>query len=180
MMGRLRKEPPLFLTQRFYTNDREARFFRQLNNFSPGFTGLPQATADIARIRPHRLKIYFDGGCRPNPGAIEIAVVARGHAYVSRDHGYGTSNDAEWLALIEAVRIALSLGESGFVLIGDSATVVNQANGLWKCRRADRQNHLQTFHDLTRSMGKVQIRQVKRSQNLAGIALARKPLKPGP
>ncbi len=99
--------------------------------------------------------------------------MARGQAYISRDVGYGTSNDAEWLALIEAVRIALSLGKPDFVLIGDSATVVNQANGLWKCRSADLQNHLRAFRDLTLSLGKVQIRQVKRSQNLAGIALAR-------
>lgn len=134
---------------------------------------MSQEPTAIARIRPHRLKIYFDGGCRPNPGAIEIAVVARGHTYISRDHGYGTSSDAEWLALIQAVRIALSLEEPDFVLIGDSATVVNQANGLWKCRGADLQGHFQVFRDLTRSLGKVQIRHVKRSQNLAGIALAR-------
>ncbi|MES2055181.1 MAG: reverse transcriptase-like protein [Pseudomonadota bacterium] len=117
--------------------------------------------------------MYFDGGCRPNPGAIEIAVVARGRIYISRDLGHGTNNDAEWLALIEAVRIALSLGEPEFVLIGDSATVVNQANGLWKCRGIELQGHLRTFHDLTVPLAKVQVRQVKRSQNLAGIALAR-------
>ena len=28
--------------------------------------------------RQRRLKIYFDGGCQPNPGAMEGAVVVRG------------------------------------------------------------------------------------------------------
>src|SRR5688500_8145051 len=76
-----------------------------------------------------RVKIFFDGGCRPNPGAIEIAVVAAGRTTILRDLGHGTSSDAEWLALIHALTIAQSLGTSDFVLLGDSADVVAKANG---------------------------------------------------
>jgi hypothetical protein len=45
--------------------------------------------------RRRRLKVYFDGGCRPNPGVIEVAVVARGATYFFDDLGCGTSSDAE-------------------------------------------------------------------------------------
>lgn len=56
--------------------------------------------------RPRRLKILFDGGCHPNPGRIEVAVVARGATYFIDDLGSGNSTDAEWLALLEALRLA--------------------------------------------------------------------------
>lgn len=58
-------------------------------------------------MRSATIKIFFDGGCRPNPGRIETAVVARGITYYRRDCGVGSNNDAEWLALIHA-GIALS------------------------------------------------------------------------
>jgi ribonuclease HI len=50
-------------------------------------------------MRPPRLKIFFDGGCRPNPGRIEVALVARGMTYFDDDLGCGSSSDAEWIAL---------------------------------------------------------------------------------
>ena len=71
-----------------------------------------------------RLKIFFDGGCRPNPGPIEIAVVTAGRTVILRDLGTGTSADAEWLALLHAFEVARSLGRSDYILLGDSANVV--------------------------------------------------------
>lgn len=121
---------------------------------------------------PKRLKIYFDGGCQPNPGAMEAAVVVRGAAHFFRDLGHGTNNDAEWLALIAALRVALALEVAEFVLLGDAATVIHQANGVWKCRSPELQAHLAAF-DATRGGRPVRVRKVARSQNLAGIALAR-------
>ena len=119
-----------------------------------------------------RRKIFFDGGCRPNPGMMEIAVVALGRAHITRDLGHGTSGDAEWLALIAAVRIARSLGEPDFVLAGDSAMVVAQANGVSKCRSANLRAHFETFQQLAAG-SPLRIKHIKRSQNLAGIALAK-------
>lgn len=121
---------------------------------------------------PSRLKIYFDGGCRPNPGAMEIAVVAAGRTIILRDLGHGTSADAEWLALLHALKTAQSLGAPDFVLLGDSASVVGQANGTVKCRGAGI-HHLETLRARTAATSPPRIRQIKRTQNLAGIALAR-------
>ena len=120
----------------------------------------------------NRPKVFFDGGCRPNPGAMEIAVVAGGRTEVVRDVGHGTSLDAEWLALIHAVRFARSLGLTGFVLIGDAANVVAQASGDARCRGAGAP-HLQAFRALAAEAGHPPVRHVKRSKNPAGIALAR-------
>ena len=118
------------------------------------------------------VKVFFDGGCRPNPGTMEIAVVAAGQAHILREIGYGTSEDAEWLALIHALGIAQSLAPAGFVLIGDAAGVVGAANGTMKCR-GSAVRHLQAFRDLAGDAGSPRIRHIKRAQNLAGIALAK-------
>ncbi len=119
-----------------------------------------------------RLKIFFDGGCRPNPGMMETAVVVRGIAHIARDQGHGSNLDAEWLALIHALRLAQSLGETDVILVGDSVTVVGQANGRLKCRGGSAE-HLQAFRSLTSGATPPPVRHIKRSQNLAGIALAR-------
>lgn len=119
-----------------------------------------------------RVKIFFDGGCRPNPGEMELAVVAAGRTFLLRDLGYGTSTDAEWLALIHALKIARSLEAKDFVLIGDAAGVIAQANGTAKCRGAGL-GHLERFRELASGAMPPRIRYIKRAQNLAGIALAR-------
>lgn len=117
------------------------------------------------------LKIYFDGGCRPNPGRMEIAVVAGGAEYVVTDAGQGTSMDAEWLALLHAARTGLSLGPRPFVLLGDALAVITQARRSAKCPAA-MTPHLEALRRLYPD-GPPPIRYVKRQQNLAGIALAR-------
>jgi ribonuclease HI len=119
-----------------------------------------------------RIKIYFDGGCRPNPGAMEIAVVVRGVAHVQRDIGAGTGMDAEWLALIAALRIGQSLGGVDYVLLGDAAAVIHQATGRTKCR-GGMVRHFDAFQALAGTGALPRIRYIKRAQNLAGIALAR-------
>jgi ribonuclease HI len=100
---------------------------------------------------------------------MEIAVVAGGKAHLRQDLGHGTRADAEWLALIEALRLGLSLGGE-FILIGDAADVIGQANGTLKAR-GSALRHLETFRAL--APARPRIRHIKRTQNLAGIALAR-------
>lgn len=104
---------------------------------------------------------------------METAVVARGVTYHAPDIGHGSNNDAEWLALIHALQIARSLGETHLELLGDSALVIHQAKGEWKCRSPELQAHLKTFQALAADLACIRIRHVGRSRNLAGIALAR-------
>ena len=101
---------------------------------------------------------------------MEIAIVAAGQTTVLRDLGLGTSTQAEWLALIHALTIGQSRGGAGFVLIGDAANIVAKANGIMKCRSAD-MPYLEQFRALAPAPPRV--RYIKRSHNLAGIALAR-------
>ena len=118
-----------------------------------------------------RLKVFFDGGCRPNPGRIEAAVVMRGITHLFDDLGHGTNCDAEWLALICALKLTQSLALADVELIGDAAEVINQANMALISGRA-KHGHAATFLTLYNATPMARIRWIKREQNLAGIALA--------
>lgn len=119
------------------------------------------------------MKIFFDGGCRPNPGTMEVAVVARGRLHHRPDVGHGTSTLAEWKALLFAMEIGSDLGERELVLVGDSTCVIHQANGAWKCRGSDLAECLTEFRSRGSHFTKVRVRHIARTQNLAGIALDR-------
>lgn len=120
-----------------------------------------------------RLRIFFDGGCRPNPGPMEIAAVARGITYKRHDVGHGGSEEAEWLALLHAVEIAIALGAEEVELVGDSAAVIHQATGAWKCRDEAMRRHLAAYREAIAAIPRVRLRYTPRSKNLAGIALAK-------
>jgi ribonuclease HI len=118
-----------------------------------------------------RVKVFFDGGWRPATG-MEIAVVVHGRDYVRQGLGPGSAMDAEWLALLHAVELAADLGLHEPVFLGDSLAVVGQANGIVRCP-SDHIRHHQALAALQPPSGRLRIHHVKRSQNLAGVALAR-------
>jgi ribonuclease HI len=122
-------------------------------------------------VSPRPLKLFFDGGCRPNPGMMETAVAARGRIWHHAAIGHGTNDHAEWLALLDALEVARELGGSDIVLLGDSAFVVAQANGALK-PRAEFAPHLARYTALAAAFPRVRVRRIARAQNLAGIALA--------
>lgn len=114
------------------------------------------------------MKIYFDGGLRPLPAGMEIATVVGGRAQITRSLGPGTSMEAEWLALIAAARLAITLEASAPILLGDCLPVIQQATGRTRTPPVHRP-HLLTLQSLLPLGGR--LRHVKRTQNLAGIAL---------
>jgi ribonuclease HI len=117
------------------------------------------------------VKIFFDGGCRPNPGEMQIAAVARGAVHHVGSLGQGSSEQAEWFALLHGLRVAETLGARDIVLLGDAAGVIAQANGAAKCRNADLRDCLEQFRAAAATFERVRVRYIRRTQNLAGIAL---------
>lgn len=130
-------------------------------------------------MRAPALKIFFDGGCRPNPGRIEVAVVARGQVLFFDGLGNGGSSDAEWLALRTALEVARQLGIADFDLLGDSLSIVQQANSRVPCRNAAARDHFDAVRALMALAMPRRIRWVPRQQNLAGIALDRRRARAG-
>ncbi len=119
------------------------------------------------------MKIWFDGGCRPNPGAIETAVVAAGQAHLRTDHGPGDNADAEWLALLDALALAGTLGLNEVVLLGDSMMVVDHVRGRARRLPARFEGYVARYRLLAAGFARVRVRHVARSHNLAGIVLQR-------
>jgi ribonuclease HI len=117
------------------------------------------------------MKIYFDGGCRPNPGKMESAVVARGQIYHCPDLGHGSNDQAEWLALLQAMDVALMLGETDITLLGDSILIIRQATGKNTKPSALIRPYHAAFAERASAFTRLRIRQIGRAQNLAGIAL---------
>jgi len=115
------------------------------------------------------MKIFFDGGLRP--AGMELAVVIAGQAYIERDLGPGTSMAAEWRALLAAISLAKERALADPILLGDAAAVIAQAQGKVRCpppHAAD----LAAFQAIAQSLPRLRLRHIKRTQNLAGIALA--------
>lgn len=85
-----------------------------------------------------KIQIYFDGGCKPNPGKMEICVVIIGDGAPQpktvMDLGEGTNNMAEWSALLWAATIAQEKGYKDVEFLGDNITVINQADNKWKIK----------------------------------------------
>ncbi|MEK9211542.1 reverse transcriptase-like protein [Sphingomonas sp. 2378] len=119
------------------------------------------------------MKIFFDGGHRPS--GMEWAVVLGGRTHITRDLGPGSSMTAEWLALIAAMRAAQEAGVDDVLLLGDAAAVIAQAMGKVRVPPAHRE-HFALWSTLPRPP-RFRLRHIKRTQNLAGIALARQPLR---
>lgn len=128
-----------------------------------------------ARMLNARATYYFDGGCRPNPGLIETAVVCGGRHWFRDDQGIGDNNEAEWLALLHAVDLAVARGDTDILFIGDSQLVIDQA-GSGRCRSPHLQRYLAAYRERAGAIPRIRLRHVPRSRNLAGIALARRGL----
>ncbi len=121
--------------------------------------------------RVRGVKVWFDGGCRPNPGVITTAVLAGGHVWLRRDHGHGDNADAEWLAALDALALARDLALTDVVLLGDSAMVVAHVRAGTVPARFG--GYRARFAALAAGFARVRVRHVRRGQNLAGIALDR-------
>ncbi len=117
-----------------------------------------------------RLKVFLDGGCRPNPGPMEAAVVVRGNAHFFDDLGTGSNTDAEWQALLCAIKLARDLGLQDVEFVGDSLEVTRQANLAASTGHA-KSEHAASLLSLLAQYRPGRIRWIKREQNLAGIAL---------
>lgn len=121
-----------------------------------------------------KIQIYFDGGCKPNPGNMEICVVilAGGapEAKTVMDLGYGTNNMAEWSALLWAVSLANERGYKDVEFLGDNITVINQASNLWKIKERSFLPFKAEFLQLNHSVNGT-LRHVGRDSNKAGTFL---------
>lgn len=116
------------------------------------------------------MKIFFDGGAKPNPGQCECGVIIAGPPIerFKNDIGYGTNNIAEWTALLWALGIALERGYKEIDIYGDSKLVVSQANGVWKIKQENFIPFKTECDRLRKLFVRADIHHLLRDKNLAG------------
>jgi len=121
------------------------------------------------------MKIYFDGGCAPNPGAMSMCIVVcrdgeQPIAMTMKDLGQGTNNIAEWSGLVWAALWAKDNGIKKCVMHGDSMLVINQAAGRWKVNNQLLADMFKQFKEISEGLD-LEFGHVPRNSNLAGIYL---------
>ena len=123
------------------------------------------------------LKIFFDGASHGNPGPSGIGIIILDESgkvldKLSKFIGFGTNNEAEYHALIEALRRAVQLNVEKVELYSDSELIVRQVRGIYSVRDEKlKKLHLRCL-ELLKNFKEFKIEYVPRELNVEADKLA--------
>ncbi len=128
------------------------------------------------------IRIYFDGAASNNQSENRIAGIG---VVVEKENESGiyekvyefyknignkTNNEAEWLALIKALKLVKKTQHKykKFEILGDSNLVVNQFNGDWKIKDEKLKNLYLIAKNLSDDINaEIEVKWIKREKNKA-------------
>jgi ribonuclease HI len=115
-----------------------------------------------------RLKIYSDGASRGNPGdsAIAFKIMTEDDKVLKRYSkciGLHTNNQAEYEALISALKFASKLTDQKAICYLDSELVVRQLNGEYKVKNPELRTLLVKVQELKRNFKGIAFTSVPRT-----------------
>ena len=124
-----------------------------------------------------KLIIYTDGGARGNPGPGGIgAVIYDGNkkklAEISEHIGHSTNNQAEYKAVIAAMKKAKELGGQELEFYLDSELIVKQLKREYKVKNGELAPLFLQIYNLEIGFKKVSFRHIPRERNKEADALA--------
>lgn len=126
-----------------------------------------------------KARIYTDGGARGNPGPAAIGVVIDFNKKIkkySEKIGTATNNEAEYRAVIFALKKARAIGIKEADLYLDSELVVNQLNRKFKVKEKRIQSLFVEVWNLTINFKRVIFFHIPRSENREADNLVNKAL----
>jgi ribonuclease HI len=128
-----------------------------------------------------KLLVNIDGCAQGNPGEAAIGVVICDHdgnikEEISCHIGRTTNNIAEYKALIEGCKAALTYAPDEVIFFTDSLLLANQINGLFRCREPHLENLNAIARDLLVKFTSWKVRYVERGANWRAHSLAQKAL----
>lgn len=128
------------------------------------------------------LRIYTDGACWGNPGPAAIGVIIRDDehrevARVSKYIGEGTNNQAEYQAVIAALKEAVKFNPEAVTLYLDSELVAKQLTGSYKVKSLSLYPLYAEAAEMLKWFVKLSIIHVRRGENTEADALATAALK---
>jgi len=129
-----------------------------------------------------KLVIFTDGVAEPNPGPAAIGVTIKDEqgkliASISQPIGRATNNQAEYRAIIAALKKAIELGVEQVDIRSDSELVVKQINGRYRVKNATLKPLYQQVKQLQSRLKGFSITHIPRQQNKEADSLAGKALK---
>lgn len=124
-----------------------------------------------------KLISFSDGGARGNPGPAGIGAVLYDEnkkiiAEVSEYLGETTNNQAEYRALLAALKKAASLKATELICYLDSELVVKQLNREYKVKNKDLAPLFLEVYNLSLSFQKIIFKHIPREQNSVADRLA--------
>jgi acyl-CoA synthetase (NDP forming) len=131
----------------------------------------------VTAERHERVRAFFDGASRGNPGPAAIGVVIQNRngetvSEISEAIGQATNNFAEYTALVRALREAKRLGAVEVECVSDSELVVRQMKGEYSIRSKSLLPLVSEAQSLRREFRKFSIRHVEREKNKRADQLA--------
>lgn len=124
-----------------------------------------------------KLIIYTDGGARGNPGPGGIGAVIYDEdkkkiAEISEFLGHSTNNQAEYKAVIAAMKKAKELGAEFLEFFLDSELVVKQLKREYKVKNPDLAPLFLQIYNLEMGFKKISFHHIPRERNKEADALA--------
>lgn len=128
------------------------------------------------------LNIYVDGASWGNPGPAAIGVIIKDEhqrelSKVSEYIGEGTNNQAEYQAVIAALRAATERGAKSVTLYLDSELVTKQLAGSYRVRNLSLFSLYREAVELSQKLDCVSVVHIRHGMNAEAHALARAALK---
>ncbi len=116
--------------------------------------------------------VYIDGASKGNPGPSSCGIVIKNSdgetmLTISQPIGIATNNQAEYRALIEALKFLLCQGRkySHIVICSDSEVLVKQLNGLYQVKNLILQDLYNISKELISSFKDLTLVKIPREQN---------------
>lgn len=115
-------------------------------------------------------KLYTDGGARGNPGPSGMAALLFGANdslidFTAVYDKHLTNNQAEYMALIEGLKLAIKSQIKQLTCMLDSELIVRQLNGIYKVKNENILELNQRVVKLQGSFDKIEFIHIPRSQN---------------
>ncbi len=128
-----------------------------------------------------KVTINVDGAAKGNPGPAAIGATIRDEqgrliTCLSQGIGITTNNQAEYMAIIAALRKAIALGARYAQVNSDSELVVKQINGVYRVKKIALKPLYQQVKQLQGQLDGFTIVHIPREQNTEADSLANKAL----
>jgi ribonuclease HI len=117
-----------------------------------------------------KARLFTDGGSRGNPGPAAYGYVIEaedGSVLASRGEAIGvaTNNVAEYRALLAGLETAAEMGVNDLEVVSDSELLVKQMRGEYKVKNVALRALWEEAQSLSRRLGSVSYKAVRREQN---------------